>query len=208
MARNVPGKGAAQLDQLFNELFVDDDGKPAQPEDALGPAQLVVLAERLNINPDDQIMYAIAWRLNCQTPCAVTRDEWKQGLAAIGIDNLQRLKESLPAIQRDLHANRDRFRSFYNFVFEWSRETPSVRYISAEMALALWPMVFKGQEFKWMKEWLDFVGNHTGDKPVKRDVWKLAFDFSKEDLAKYSADAAWPSVMDDFVKWMQDQKKI
>jgi DCN1-like protein 1/2 len=209
MSRQPVQPRQATIDAQFDELFAPEDRpSPPTPTDALGPSELVNLAEKLGISPDDQLMYAIAFRLKCQTPCAVTRLEWKAGFGQMGVDSLQRLKEALPALKRDVHATPQRFRDFYNFAFEWSRETAAIRSVSCEAACALWPMVFQGRPFPLLKEWLDFIQHHTGDRPVKRDVWRLTLDFSGEDLSKYSSESSWPSVMDDFVKWLQDQGKL
>lgn len=185
----------------FNELFVGDDGKPMAPTDALTPAELVVLAGKLGISPDDVVLYAIAWRLECKTPCVITRAEWIDGFNKLGIDSLARLKEAVPAFRRELQAPA-RFRDFYNFVFEWSRENTTVRSVSIETALALWGMVFAGRDWKLLPKWLEFTQTQTGDKPVKRDVWRMTLDFSQTDISKYSTEASWPSVMDEFVKWI------
>uniref|UniRef100_A0A6U4P392 Defective in cullin neddylation protein n=1 Tax=Neobodo designis TaxID=312471 RepID=A0A6U4P392_NEODS len=195
------GGGKAKAVPPFDELFVDE-----APADALGPAQLVVLAEKLGISPDDRIMYVIAWRLECQTPCEISKAEWTTGLRNLGVESFAQLKNVLPALDRDLNASPQRFRQFYNFVFEWSRETPSVRSIGPDVACALWPMVFGSRQFKWLSQWMDFVT--AQGKPVRRDVWKLTLDFLSEDLTAYSAEGSWPTMMDDFVASLREKGQL
>ena len=153
-------------------------------------------------------MYLLMWRLNCQTPCAVSRTEWSQGLSQLGVTSIAGIKDVLGALKRDVNSSPQRQRAFYNFVFEWSRETPSVRSVSAEVACALWPMVFEGRPWKWLPDWLTFIAQHQNDRPVKRDVWKMTFDFAAEDLENYSTDSSWPTAMDEFVAWLKQQGKL
>jgi DCN1-like protein 1/2 len=187
------GGGKGKAVPGFAELFVDE-----APADVLRPPQLVELAEKIGVSPDDRIMYVIAWRLECQTPCEISKAEWTAGFQKLGVESYAQLKNVLPALERDLNATPQRFRAFYNFVFEWSRETASIRSVGHDMACALWPMAFSGRQgLKWLNEWIDFI-NASG-KPVRRDVWKLTLDFLQEDLSGYSAEGSWPTAMDEFV---------
>jgi len=56
--------------------------------------------------------------------------------------------------------------------------------------------------------WEKFLTTQTGGRAISRDTWTLFLEFTREidpDFKSHDFDAAWPSVIDDFVTWAQEQ---
>ena len=96
------------------------------------------------------------------------------------------------------------FRSFYNFVFDWVRENPQARYVSAETACVMWPIVFEGRAFPHQKLYIDFFTN-VYKKTISRDLWRQSLDFSQISLDAYDPTSSWPTAIDEFVEWQKSK---
>eukprot|EP01083_Nonionella_stella_P303874 1053499_1 len=86
--------------------------------------------------------------------------------------------------------------------------------IPTELAIQLWRIVFAKYRTnmkllnKWL-EWCDIVKNKDM-KVISRDVWEMIFDFLREtpSIEEYDdCGGAWPVAVDEFVEWMQENKK-
>jgi len=98
-----------------------------------------------------------------------------------------------------------KFRAFYQFVFDYSRE-PSQRSLPSDTAMALWEVLLRGR-FPLLDAWLEFLKHNTYN--ISKDTWNLLYDFSQlseNDLSDYDENGAWPVLIDDFVKWLKRDK--
>lgn len=62
----------------------------------------------------------------------------------------------------------------------------------------------------WLDLWLDFL-QKKWTKSVNKDMWNQTFEFfhksmQDETLSFWSEDGAWPSVIDDFVAYIKEQR--
>lgn len=195
-------KQTSQLDvgASFDKFYVAD----TSPGDstALKPVHLMELATALAVNPDDIIMYIIVWKLKCQNPQTIKKDEWLKGLEAMKITSVDKLKGHLKVLRNEI-TTANNFRDFYGFLFDWIRDNASTKVISNETAVALWTMLFNPpspKTFVLLPKWLEFIAN-VFKKPVSKDLWKQTLDFSTVSLANYDPDSSWPTAMDEFVEW-------
>lgn len=165
------------------------------------------LAEALRISPDDVVMYVIAWKLGAKVPLQISIAEWIDGLSAMRIDSVKKLQQALPNLRSEIATSAQQFKSFYNFAFEWVRESPGAKYLPNEGAADMWELLFSNRNFPLLPSWLEFIRS-AYKKPVSRDLWRQLLDFSLQlgsvtALASYDPNSAWPTAMDDFVEWMK-----
>ena len=204
-SRASTSKSKPQIEAQFDQLLDTTADVDAGDRGSLEVQHLATLASVLAISEDDIVLYIIAWKLGCKVPHHVTRDEWNQGFARLRIDSLARLQASLTALRQEI-APPQNFREFYFFIFDWTRETPMAKYVTNEVAVVMWPLLFTEQSFKLLPQWLEFVAEH--DKPVSKDVWRQTLDFARlGSLAEYDPAGSWPSLMDTFVGWMEKRTK-
>lgn len=191
---------APQIHKEYDELFSADE----TDRDELTPAQLMVLAEKIRVEPDDIVVYMIPWKLDAKKPMAITRQEWCDGWSRLSIESIARLKDAVPALRRELERDAS-FKDFYKFVFDWLRESASARVISNETAVTMWPLLYAKRPFPVLNDWIEFIANVNG-KPIRKDVWHMTLDFATSDVNQYDDEGSWPSLMDDFVKWYTERK--
>lgn len=103
------------------------------------------------------------------------------------------------------------FKQVYRYAFVAGREKDQ-KALSLENALVYWDMLFAppGMEWKnehrdWLALWKEFLAEKW-TRSVNRDMWNMALEFAfksiqDDSLTFYSAEGAWPSVIDDFVAW-------
>ncbi|KAK7242627.1 cullin binding protein [Aureococcus anophagefferens] len=122
-----PTYDAAAIQALFDTWADDVEGG------AMGMDGLVDLCGALEIDPASDVrLLALLWRLGAKQPALILREEWAEGMAAIGCDSLEKLKAYAP---RDGRA----FRDFFKFVFLFSREGTH-RTIEKDIVAALLPI--------------------------------------------------------------------
>ncbi|GAA5966204.1 hypothetical protein JCM3765_006087 [Sporobolomyces pararoseus] len=65
---------------------------------------------------------------------------------------------------------------------------------------------FDQERLEW---WLDFLGKEKGGKVVSKDTWCLFLEFTRtidRDFKSYDEEAAWPSLIDDFVAHVREKR--
>lgn len=56
----------------------------------------------------------------------------------------------------------------------------------------------------YLAEWISFLRTEKKGRSISKDVWTLFLDFTTDidtNFEKYDIDAAWPSVIDEFVEY-------
>ncbi|KAH9977348.1 DUF298-domain-containing protein [Lactifluus volemus] len=97
---------------------------------------------------------------------------------------------------------RKAFSSFYSFCFALAKPESS-RNIDMETACALWSVVLAPQ-FPLITDVIEFINTTGNYKGVNKDLWSMMLEFcrdTQQDLSNFEADGAWPTVIDDFVRW-------
>ncbi|KAI9508694.1 DUF298-domain-containing protein [Russula earlei] len=94
------------------------------------------------------------------------------------------------------------FSSFYGFCFSLAKPESS-RNIDMETACALWSVVLAPQ-FPLITDVTEFINTTGNYKGVNKDLWSMMFEFCRDtrrDLSNFEADGAWPTIIDEFVRW-------
>lgn len=170
---------------------------------------LPALADSLQISADDVVMYILPWKLAAKVPLQISLAEWTDGLRAMRIDSIDKLRQGLPNLRSEIRTANG-FKMFYYFVFDWIRETETAKFVSNEAACDVWELIFPagGKSFPLLSKWVEFIRN-VYKKNISKDLWRQTHDFAQVtgDLSKYDSNAAWPTAMDEFVEWMKENSK-
>jgi len=106
---------------------------------------------------------------------------------------------------RDELKNQAKFKQFYNFVFDYLKEEKKI--LTMEEATTVWEMLGVSDKWPLYRQWAEFVKDK---KSISRDTWRLFLNFIEQypkDVSTYDADSCWPSVLDEFVDFVNKDKK-
>ena len=96
--------------------------------------------------------------------------------------------------------------------------TPGQKSIVLEVATEYWRVLFSAPSVDWssptspwLEWWLEFL-NERFKKSINRDIWDQTFalfekSMEDESLSWWDENGAWPSVIDDFVTFVRDEKR-
>jgi DCN1-like protein 1/2 len=107
----------------------------------------------------------------------------------------------------------------YKYTFTISK-TGNSKQAALDQAIAFWDLLFDSplSAIKWMSPntpwldwWKDFLTT-SYKKSVSKDMWTETLKFAKLTLADeamtfWTEESSWPSVIDDFVEWVKNEKR-
>jgi DCN1-like protein 4/5 len=199
-----PSKTASAVSELCTKYYDLD-------EDCVGVDGIMSLCDDLGIDPStDVTILQIAWKFKQSKPLQFTRQEFEEGMSAVGADSIASLKAALPGIKDELttQSKSSTFKDFYKFTFQASREGTN-KTIEKEVAIALLGMVMCGRKLFHIHEIAEFLTGHR-KKNITADEWINFLEFGlqiKDDLSNYDEDGAWAVLVDDYVEWVKNGKK-
>ncbi|KAJ1499588.1 hypothetical protein HMI54_011650, partial [Coelomomyces lativittatus] len=80
------------------------------------------LCEDIQIDPDDSVLFALAYHCGAQTVGEFSKHEFTQGLLSLSVESLSSLKSALTISKEKLQSDATYFKSIYEFVFVYSRD--------------------------------------------------------------------------------------
>jgi len=174
----------------------------AASADCIGFSGIEKLQRDANVSDDDISLFVLAWRMQAKTVGEFTRDEFVDGLVALSVDDLPKLKAKLASLRAEV-ANERTFRDFYAFLFEYGAgrlTNPAIKCIEADAAVALWRVALR-DKCKFLELWVQFLEAEKL-KAISRDAWMSFLDFSSSGPeASFDECGAWPTVFDEFVAY-------
>ncbi|XGW13987.1 hypothetical protein V3C99_000345 [Haemonchus contortus] len=191
-----------KLEKMFSAYANDprDDVGPGR----IGPNGMLRLLNDLHLDATDRRVLILACKLKAQTQCEFSWEEWQQGLSALRVDSLDKLRERLQELDTEL-SEPAAFRELYSFTFLYGKLS-SQRNLDLETALAYWKILF-ADKFPLLSLWEEFLIAEHG-KAISRDTWNLLLDFCltiRPDLTNYDEDGAWPVLIDQFVEYAREK---
>ena len=190
-------KDSGRVKQLFDRYANDpQDNLP----DRIGPNGIMRLLGDLRLKEDDRRVLILACKLKATVQCEFSWDEWREGLGAMGVDNIDALRGKLDELNR-AYLDSPVFKEVYHFTFAYGKSAGQ-RSLDLEVALAYWGILFQ-DGFALFPLWKEYMTTQY-KRAVTKDTWNLLFDFAatiKTDFSNYDEEGAWPVVLDQFVSW-------
>lgn len=170
------------------------------------PDGIEILCRDLAIDPLDPVILVLSYYCKADTMGIFTVDEFCNGMRSLQCDSLEKLKNKIPELRQELE-DKAALKRVYSYVFTFALEAGQ-KTLSRELCIEFWNLLLK-DHFPLLPEWITFVRDHCRNT-ITKDTWVLLYDFAiqvKPDLSDYDADGAWPVLLDEFVEYLQEQRK-
>ena len=197
----APGYVAPQVEHT-NARDLERAFAPYQSEkgDLMGPDEIERFCSDLGIDVMDPVILVIAKYCRAETMGEFKKQEFLQGMTAMGVDTIPKLRARLPQLRNELKDARA-FKDLYLFVFGFSRDTGN-RNLSLDTAIGLWRLLLL-PKYPMVADWLQFLEAREKKHDISRDTWNMALDFFEmtktRGVTEYQDDGAWPVIVDEFV---------
>ncbi|POY72896.1 hypothetical protein BMF94_4057 [Rhodotorula taiwanensis] len=182
---------------------------PSQPSEIAMDGTMQYCAD-LDVDPADVVMLALAWFTQAPTMGRFGKQKWVEAWQAIGADSLDKQKQQVDALREQLKTA-ETFRKVYLFAFDYAKQEGQ-KSLQFEIAQELWNLLIPldpASSFppEHLEMWNTFL-SEKGGRAVSKDSWNLFLDFARTidpAFKQYDEDAAWPSVIDDFVEYARSR---
>ncbi|CAM9962036.1 unnamed protein product, partial [Choristocarpus tenellus] len=139
------------------------------------------------------LVLVISWRMKAEEMCVYTREEWHQGMLALGVNSTQQLRGKLGALRELVEDRRsETFREFYAYCFDYAKEA-SKKSIELDLCLSLWDVLLDSQDFPLLEDFPKFL--RSRNVPViSKDMWMQILAFfchAEPDLSNFDCNGGW-----------------
>eukprot|EP01105_Mastigella_eilhardi_P001450 TRINITY_DN1175_c0_g1_i1.p1 TRINITY_DN1175_c0_g1~~TRINITY_DN1175_c0_g1_i1.p1 ORF type:complete len:485 (-),score=128.10 TRINITY_DN1175_c0_g1_i1:40-1494(-) len=209
--------GRLVLESLFEKyrkLSAEEDAtnNPAAASscDVIKGAGFIKLSEDLGVSGDyDPLPLLLAWKLGAQRQWELSHDEWVSTFSKLGAGTLEQIKAQMCGWKETLRRDDDAWGRFYLYVFDYIRGEQKT--LTLQEATSVWDILDIGSRWKLYPRWLDFLARSSAQSKapscISRDTFRELLPFVRAfpeavDRAHYDAEAAWPTILDEFVEYL------
>jgi DCN1-like protein 1/2 len=134
-------------------------------------------------------------------------------------DTVEKQKAYIKSLKAELPANEAVFERVYKYSFTICK-TGNSKQAALEQAIAFWDLLlgsplsaiqWTSPNTPWLDWWKEFLTT-SFKKSVNKDMWNETLKFAKltlkdEAMTFWTEESSWPSVIDDFVAWVKNEKR-
>lgn len=225
----LPAADLSVLNTWFNRYLAFDAEEATEAatenaeSDKIKTNGLLKFCEDLSLDPEDKVLLVISHSMNAVNMLEYTRAEFCIGMQMLEVDSVETLKQKLSSLRGSIEDLRSsQFKEVYMFAFDYARSPKTQRALNIETALALWELLFfstqnEASEPKalWVggKLWFEFLRTEKASRRgISKDEWKQLYVFLQEfklesgKVVDYDENGAWPTLLDDFVDYLNLKK--
>lgn len=206
-ARPAPAAGPVVNEIKINEIYSQclDSDNP----DRIELEGISRLCELVELDAEDIKTLVLLWKLGANSrPGTLTREEFLNGMKKLGVDTLPALKALIPSFDPGFLMDAD-FRSFYKFVFQFSREGTH-KTIDREFVVQLMKTVLSADRAPHFHSFIEYLETLPASTRIGLDQWDLFLTFSSQvklDFSNHDPDGAWPVLLDDYAEWAKQKTR-
>ncbi|KAI9759657.1 MAG: Scaffold-type E3 ligase [Candelina submexicana] len=211
-----------QFPASLHKLFDSYRDQPKDNPDVIGIEGAMQYLQALGINLDEVSVLVISEALQSPTMGEFTREGYLTGWQRLaaghpgGAGTIANQSVLIGKLCSNLPYDEEIFKRVYNHTFLIARN-PGQKAILLDTAVEYWRLLFTSPSVTWntaTTPWLDYYIEFLETKwkkGVNKDMWTMTLSFynkTKEDeyFGWWSEDGAWPSVLDDFVRFVQEKR--
>jgi len=206
---STTSKGSEAHKTNLNKMF-DKYAGEGKHKDKMHDTKLAQFFTEHSVSEEDHIcMLGLAWKFKCKNIGEISRTEFVEGFATMGIDSSSEIKSQLSTLKSTLAPSGDAkaFKEFYCWLFSFIKDDDERKVVDAEVATEMLSLVFKDR-WAHISKWQDFIKSGA-IKVVTYDLWEQLLSFTKEvkdpHLQAVDDSGAWPVAIDDFCAFAQKQ---
>ncbi|GER51861.1 defective in cullin neddylation protein [Striga asiatica] len=185
------------------------------------PEGIEALCSDLEVDYNDIKILILAWKMDAQKQGYFTQDEWRRGLKALRVDNIKKLKKSLPELKKETlkisiclpFATVKRYvctyckSAFLSKCVCFDYFLIRLKCLDIESTFMLIDLVLGFQYPAQVDSFIQFLKIQSDYKVMNMDQWKNFLRFCEEisfpDLRNYDTCEAWTLLLDNFVDWLK-----
>ncbi|KAM7265840.1 hypothetical protein ACFE04_003523 [Oxalis oulophora] len=200
-------KAKTKLDIKIEGLF---DKYANKASGTIEPEGIVKLCSDLKVHYTDVRLLMLAWKVNAARQGYFTQVEWQEGLKALKVDTITKLKKALTELEKEV-MQPPNFDDFYSFAFRFCLTEEKQRSVDIEGVCLLLQLVL-GTTFPTQVDlFVEYLKVQQDYKVVNMDQWmnflRFFIEISFPDLENYDCTEAWPLILDNFVEWMREKNR-
>ncbi|CUM65157.1 uncharacterized protein PRCAT00002784001 [Priceomyces carsonii] len=215
--KKKPNTSVAILSQIFDRY------KDPQDESVISIDGTMAYLDDLGIDPDDILSLTLAYFLESTSMGIFSREKFVNNWNDVNVSTIKGMKDFIEQYnENQILSNEDNFRYFYDFAFDYVKENKHQKVIGYDLAVDYWKLLLsKSRAWKPSEEtnrrldqWYDFIIN-TYKRNISKDSWEMFYLFVKDIISTdpvhfkdYDEMSAWPSIIDDYVEYLHESKKL
>jgi len=195
--KSEPDKGTfsiKRLDELFEKYKESENPQ-------IGPEGIEALCRDIGVDPENVVVLVLAWHLNAQSMGYFKKEEFTNGLQALGVDTAEKLKSQLKTFISELD-DPSKFKDIYRYAFGFAKEKEQ-KILDLATADGMLDLLMSNR-FPHTEKLRQFLKQQTSYKSINLDQWMNILEFSrtiKADLSNYDENGAWPVLLDEYCDW-------
>lgn len=196
-------------EQAFNHKRCESFfNKYSDSSQMVGPSGVEKLCIDMEVQPEDIVMLVLSWKLNAENMGFYKLSEWKSGMASLECDNVNKLKNRIPAM-RAMLKDPVTFKKIYRYAFDFSRDKEQ-KSLDIETGKAMLTLLL-ADTWRLIPEFVKFL-DQSRYKIINRDQWNSLLEFIKtvdtNDFTGYDDEGAWPVMLDEFVESYKERNDM
>ncbi|XPS69892.1 Scaffold-type E3 ligase [Ascochyta lentis] len=212
---NASAATKATLNKLFDKYREDPAGEP----DAIGVEGTMSYLPQLEVDLEGMESLAALEIIQAPTMGEISREGFVNGWLERDCDTIDKQKAYIQNLKTQLPTDKAVFTRVYKYTF-FLAKTGQQKAVALDSAILYWDLLFASPlsavkwstpSTPWLDWWKEFL-NATWKKSVNKDMWNETLKFAQltlqdEAISFWNEESSWPSVIDDFVEWVKNEKR-
>ena len=160
---------------------------------------------QLGVDLEDPVTLVVSCYFKAKRMGEYAKSEFVQGMVALSCDSLDKLRDKVPELRKELRTN---LQEVYKFTFSFSLD-PGCKSLALAPAVELWKILLGPLKSRLVGLWLEYLVEVKKPVSISKDTWNMFFLFEgatrEQGLEGYNEEDAWPLLIDEFVAHLREK---